>query len=73
MTSATNQTIRFATNSYATDGKCHNSEPGHFGHECGKPAKWLGMDQHTHFVSGFCDDCSQNGHEARHCIGWVRI
>ena len=24
------------TNSYATDGKCHNAEPGTYGHECGK-------------------------------------
>ena len=30
------------TNSYATDGKCHNAEPGTYGHECGKPATWIG-------------------------------
>jgi hypothetical protein len=28
--------------SYATDGKCHNAQPGTYGHECGKPAEWLG-------------------------------
>ena len=32
------------TNSYATDGKCHNAEPGTYGHECGKPAAWIGTN-----------------------------
>ena len=28
---------------YATDGLCHNANRGTYGHECGKPAEWLGM------------------------------
>jgi hypothetical protein len=31
-----------AINTYATDGRCHNSEPGTFNHECGKPATFIG-------------------------------
>ncbi len=55
--------------SYATDGKCHNAEPGTYGHECGKPAKWIG-ESYTGFRSGFCDECRKNGHEARSIIHW---
>lgn len=63
---------RAASNRYATDGKCHNSEPGTFNHECGRPATWLGTSVVTGFVSGFCDDCKVNGFEA---VGrtWRRI
>lgn len=55
---------------YATDGKCHNAEPGTYGHECGKPATWLGTDGNG-FTSGFCDDCKQYGYEAKGRT-WVR-
>jgi hypothetical protein len=48
---------------YATDGKCHNANPGTWGHECGKAAAWTGMTS-TGFRSGFCDHCKQQGHEA---------
>lgn len=48
---------------YSTmDGKCHNSEPGTFNHECGKPAVWLGTKA-SGFQSGFCDDCRRHGYE----------
>lgn len=67
-------------NSYATDGKCHNSEPGAFYDECGKPAVWLGTKQSEGhiglniapgpFSCGFCDDCKRNGHEARAYTTW---
>ena len=53
------------SNLYATDGKCHNAERGTYGHECGKPATWLGTDQKSGFISGFCDACKTNGYEAR--------
>ena len=59
------------TNSYATDGKCHNAEPGTYGHECGKPAAWIGTN-HKGFSSGFCDDCKCHGYEARDVIAWRR-
>lgn len=55
---------------YATDGKCHNAEPGTYGHECGKPATWLGVSR-SGFVSGFCADCKARGWEARSCIAWI--
>lgn len=25
------------------DGRCHNTEPGTYGHECGQPATWIGI------------------------------
>jgi hypothetical protein len=59
-------------NRYATDGRCHNSEPGTFNHECGKLAQWLGTDS-SGFQSGFCDDCKQHGYEARNKVTWKRL
>jgi hypothetical protein len=58
-------------NSYATDGKCHNAEPGTFVHECGKPATWIGTSARG-FRSGFCDQCKRQGHEATGRT-WERI
>jgi hypothetical protein len=55
---------------YATDGKCHNAEPGTFGHECGKPATWLGTTPGG-FMSGYCDRCKENGTEARRVGLWM--
>lgn len=51
------------TNLYATDGLCHNAQRGTFGHECGKPATWLGLHPSTGFTSGFCNDCKEHGDE----------
>jgi len=47
---------------YATDGKCHNSNIGTYGHECGAPAVWIGQKD-TGYRSGFCDDCKNHGSE----------
>jgi len=58
--------------SYATDGKCHNAEPGTYGHECGKPAVWIGTDANG-FASGFCDDCKRNGWERHGMVSWVKL
>lgn len=58
--------------SYATDGKCHNSEPGTYGHECGKPAVWIGTAA-SGFRSGYCDDCKRYGTEALCCTLWNSI
>ena len=55
--------------SYATDGHCHNVEPGTDGHECGKPAQWLGTTG-TGYQSLFCDHCRQHGYEARTIKRW---
>jgi hypothetical protein len=57
-------------NSYATDGKCHNAEPGTYGHECGKPAAWIGTTAGG-FSAGYCADCKRNGSEARICVSWT--
>ena len=56
---------------YATDGLCHNAQVGTFGHECRKPAIWLGKDARG-WQSGFCDDCRQRGDE-RHGKTFERI
>jgi hypothetical protein len=58
--------------SYATDGKCHNAEPGSLNHECGKPATWIGTTE-TGFRSGFCDVCKATGWEARDVISWEAV
>ena len=58
--------------SNATDGKYHNSEPGTFNHECGKPAQWIGTNKNG-FKSGFCDDCKKHGWERHDFSDWKRI
>lgn len=56
-------------NTYATDGKCHNSNAGTFGHECGKPADFIGTKANG-FRSGFCVACRARGTEARSIVKW---
>ena len=58
--------------SYATDGVCHNAEPGTYGHECGKLAVWIGTAP-SGFRSGFCDRCKRTGAEARDRVAWEAI
>ena len=58
--------------SYATDGVCHNAEPGTYGHECMKRAAWIGTSR-TGFRSGFCDDCKQHGYERHGMASWVKL
>ena len=55
--------------SYAIDGKCHNSEPGWCGQECGRPAVWT-AESASGFRSGFCVRCRATGSEARGMHGW---
>lgn len=54
---------------YAIDGVCHNSEPGTYGHECGKPAVWNCETPNGH-RSAFCDDCRHHGYERHQVGGW---
>ena len=54
---------------YAIDGKCHNSEPGYYGQECGRPAVWT-AESASGFRSGFCVRCRATGSEARGMHGW---
>ena len=56
--------------SYVTDGKCHNAQPGTYGHECGKPATWVGSIKPGGFQSGFCNRCKIDGYEAREYTVW---
>lgn len=58
------------TNLYATDGKCHNADYGTYGHECSKPAVWIGTKA-SGFSSGFCDKCKNEGDEAREMVLWI--
>lgn len=59
-------------NEYGKDGLCHNSEAGAFGHECGKPATWIGIMRNG-WKSGFCDECKEHGHERKQFDAFVRI
>lgn len=59
--------------SYATDGLCHNAQPGTYGHECGKPAEWIGTTKLRAFRMGFCDECKRRGFEARDIAAWEPI
>ncbi len=63
------EACRMEALNYETDGKCHNAQPGTYGHECGKPATWVGTT-YTGFRSGFCDECKHNGYEARDVVAW---
>jgi hypothetical protein len=58
-------------NPYATDGKCHNSQPGTFNHECGAPAVWIGVRKG--WACGFCDQCRRHGFEARKITEWHEV
>jgi hypothetical protein len=58
------------TNPYATDGKCHNANPDTYGHECGQPARWIGVSAEG-FASGFCQRCKEEGYEARSITRWI--
>jgi len=60
-----------ALNLYAVDGLCHNAEPGTYGHECGRPATWLGLQPTAAGWIGFCDACKAGGTEARQSIEWA--
>jgi hypothetical protein len=60
------------SNLYAADGFCHNANYGTYGHECGKPASWIGVTPKG-FRSGFCSHCKQNGDEARQCTSWEPV
>jgi hypothetical protein len=56
---------------YATDGKCHNAEPGTHNHECGKPAEWIGQEP-AGYKSGFCSHCKEHGYEAKTFTKWTK-
>lgn len=57
---------------YALDGHCHNANSGTYGHECGKPAEWIG-ETSKGFRSGYCSRCKEHGDEARGVVAWWSI
>ena len=52
--------------------RCTNAEPGTYGHECGRPAVWIG-ETASGFQACYCDDCRERGHEARDVVGWRNL
>lgn len=50
--------------------RCINAEPGTFGHECGKPAAFIGTKAATGTQACFCAACKETGHDARGFAGW---
>src|SRR5215204_6227579 len=60
---------RNMSNLYAVDGRCHNANRGTYGHECSRPATWIGTSR-AGFRSGYCSHCKEHGDEARECVAW---
>ena len=52
-------------------GSCSNANLGTFGHECGKPAVWIGTSS-TGYQSGRCDRCHLEGDE-RFGLAFIRL
>ena len=52
--------------------RCVNAEPGTYGHECGKPATWIGTTA-TGWQGCYCDHCKEHGHEGRRCVSYAPI
>ncbi len=48
---------------------CQNVEPGTYGHECGKPAAWIGRTPAGN-KQYFCDRCRGEGYEANMITDW---
>ena len=53
--------------------RCVNAEPGTVGHECGRPAVFVGTKPSTGFEACFCAECKAHGHEARAYRDWRGI
>ena len=60
-----------STRHYPRHGSCSNANHGTFGHECGKPAVWLGTTP-TGFQSGRCARCRIDGDE-RFGFDFIRL
>jgi hypothetical protein len=52
--------------------RCTNANHGTFGHECGKPARWVGV-QRSGWHQAFCGHCRDHGDEARPCVSFHEI
>ena len=51
--------------------RCVNAEPGTYGHECSKPATWIGTKANG-FHACYCSSCKEHGYEARDVVTWKR-
>ena len=49
--------------------RCRNAEPGTFGHECGKPATWVGVKE-SGYEASYCGSCKETGTEAKQSVDW---
>jgi hypothetical protein len=52
--------------------RCINAQPGTYGHECGKPATWIGAME-TGWQACYCVGCKAHGFEARAVKDWRAI
>lgn len=53
--------------------RCINAKPGTFGHECGRPAAFIGTKAETGAQACFCADCKDVGHDARGREDWCAL
>lgn len=51
---------------------CVNAEPSTYGHECSRPAEWIGTNK-TGFNACYCGECKDHGYEARKVVSWETI
>ena len=66
----TNQPLPYGSSH--NGARCVNAQPGSFGHECGKPAKWIGTKP-SGFTACYCNECKAAGYEARNVETWKAI
>jgi hypothetical protein len=64
------QTKPYGMNETGTT-RCVNAQPGTYGHECGKPAAWIGTTA-AGFAACFCSECKEGGFEAKNVVEWSR-
>jgi len=55
----------------ANGARCVNAQPGTYGHECSKPATWIGTEKNG-FQACYCAACKAHGYEARNVVKWER-
>lgn len=53
--------------------RCVNAEPGTFGHECGKPAVFIGTNTISGTQGCFCAACKEIGYDASPYGQWQEL
>jgi hypothetical protein len=51
--------------------RCVNAQPGTYGHECSKPAIWIGTTEKG-FAACYCNARKEHGYEAKNVTTWER-